>query len=101
MKIKKDDLVVILTGKDKGKKGKVLKALPQDNQVLVEGVNVVKKHQKATQTQAPGIVEKALPIHVSNVSLIDPKDGKATRIAYKTQKDGKKVRVSKRTGEVI
>jgi large subunit ribosomal protein L24 len=101
MKIKKEDIVIILAGKDKGKKGKVLKAMPKENMVVVEGVNVVKKHQKATQTQGSAIVEKTLPINASNCAIIDPKDGKAVKIAYKIQKDGKKVRVSKRTGEVI
>ncbi|MBN2780218.1 MAG: 50S ribosomal protein L24 [Alphaproteobacteria bacterium] len=101
MKIKKGDIVKILAGKDKGKEGLVLKAFPEDKKVLVEGVNVVKKHQKATQTQAPGIVEKPLPIDLSNVALLDPKDKKPTRVGYKVLEDGKKVRISKRTGEVI
>ncbi|MBN1783978.1 MAG: 50S ribosomal protein L24, partial [Alphaproteobacteria bacterium] len=98
MKIKKGDIVKILAGKDKGKEGLVLKAFPEDKKVLVEGVNVVKKHQKATQTQAPGIVEKPLPIDLSNVALLDPKDKKPTRVGYKVLEDGKKVRISKRTG---
>lgn len=101
MKIKKGDTVKILVGKDKGKDGLVLKVFPKENQVLVEGINVAKKHQKATQTQAPGIVEKTRPIHISNVSALDPKDKKPTRVGYKVLKDGKKIRVSKRSGEII
>lgn len=101
MKIKKGDTVKILAGKDKGKEGLVLKVFPQDNKVLVEGVRVVKKHQKATQTQAPGIIDKTLPIDLSNVAVLDPKDKKPTRVGYKVLEDGKKVRISKRTGEVI
>ncbi len=101
MKIKKGDKVQILTGKDKGKDGVILKVFPETNKILVEGVNIVKKHQKATQTQAPGIIEKTLPIHVSNVSLLDPKDNKPTRIGYKVLNDGKKVRFAKRSGEVV
>ncbi len=101
MKIKKGDLVQVLTGKDKGKEGLVLKVFPDTKKVLVEGVSIAKKHQKATQTQAPAIVEKSLPIDVSNVALLDPKDKKPTRIGYKVLKDGKKVRFSKRSGETI
>ncbi|MHA1541029.1 MAG: 50S ribosomal protein L24 [Alphaproteobacteria bacterium] len=101
MKIKKGDKVQVLTGKNKGKDGIVLKVFPETKKILVEGINVVKKHQKATQTQAPGIVEKTLPIHVSNVSMLDPKDNKPTRIGYKVLNDGKKVRFAKRSGEVV
>lgn len=101
MKIKKGDQVVVLTGKDKGAKGEVTKVLIADNRVIVSGVNVVKKHQKPTQFSAGGIVEKELSIHASNVSLVDPKSGEATRVGYKTLKDGKKVRVAKKSGEEI
>jgi large subunit ribosomal protein L24 len=101
MKIKKGDQVVILTGKDKGAKGEVLKTLPAERRVLVQGVNVVKKHNKPTQFSAGGIVNKELSIHVSNVALADPKSGKATRVGYKTLKDGKKVRVAKKSGETV
>ena len=101
MKIKKGDQVVVLTGKDKGKKGEVLKALPEKRRVIVQGVNVVKKHQKPTQFAPGGIEEKELSIHVSNVALADPKGGKATRVGYKILKDGKKVRVAKASGETI
>jgi len=101
MKIKKGDNVIVLAGKDKGKTAKVLVALPKENKVIVEGVHVVKKHQKATQRGKKGeTIEKTLPIHVSNVAVIDPKDKKATRIGYKVEGD-KKVRVAKRSGQKI
>jgi large subunit ribosomal protein L24 len=101
MKIKKGDQVIVNTGKDKGKKGEVLKTMPTKSRVIVQGVNVVKKHQKPTQFSAGGIQEKELSIHVSNVSLADPKEDKPTRVGYKTLKGGKKVRVAKRSGETI
>ncbi|RHK06136.1 50S ribosomal protein L24 [Enterococcus casseliflavus] len=90
-----------MTGKDKNKEGVVLAAFPKKDKVVVEGVNVVKKHQKPSQT-APqgGIVEMEAPIHVSNVMVVDPSNGEATRVGYK-EVDGKKVRVSKKTGEVL
>ena len=97
----KGDKVKVITGKDKNKEGVVLAALPKKDKVVVEGVNVVKKHQKPSQT-APqgGIVEMEAPIHVSNVMVVDPSNGEATRVGYK-EVDGKKVRVSKKTGEVL
>lgn len=101
MKIKKGDNVVVLTGKDKGKTGEVLKTLPSKSRVIVQGVNVVKKHNKPTQFSAGGIEEKELSIHVSNVALADPKDGKPTRVGYNELKSGKKVRVAKKSGETI
>ena len=101
MKIKKGDTVIVRTGKDKGKKGEVLQTLPAKSRVIVQGVNVVKKHQKPTQFAAGGIVEKELSIHVSNVSLADPKTDKPTRVGYKTLDGGKKVRVAKASGETI
>ncbi len=101
LKIKKGDQVIILCGKDKGAKGEVLKTLPAERRVLVQGVNVVKKHNKPTQFSAGGIQEKELSIHVSNVALADPKSGKPTRVGYKTLKDGKKVRVAKKSGETV
>jgi large subunit ribosomal protein L24 len=101
MKIKKGDQVIVLTGKDKGKKGEVLKAIPTENRVVVSGVNVVKKHNKPTQLSPGGIDSKELSIHISNVALIDPKKGTATRIGFKTLKDGKKVRVAKKSGETL
>ena len=101
LKIKKGDEVVVLTGKDKGAKGEVLKVLTAESRVLVQGINKVKKHQKPTQFAAGGIVEKELSIHVSNVSVLDPKSGEATRVGYKTLKDGKKVRIARKSGEEI
>lgn len=101
LKIKKGDQVVVTTGRDKGKKGQVLSVMPTENRLVVEGVNVVKKHTKPTQMSAGGIVEKELPIHVSNVAIVDPKSGEATRVGYTVAKDGKKVRVAKKSGEVI
>lgn len=100
MKIKKNDDVIILTGKYKGKKGKVLKAMPKENKVIVAGINLVKRHQKPSQENAGGIITKEMPIDVSNVSLMDPKDGKPTRVGYKI-KDEKKVRFAKKSGEII
>ena len=101
MFIKTGDKVKVITGKDKNKEGVVLAAFPKKDKVVVEGVNVVKKHQKPSQT-APqgGIVEMEAPIHVSNVMVVDPSNGEATRVGYK-EVDGKKVRVSKKTGEVL
>jgi len=101
LKIKKGDEVIVLTGRDKGKKGEVTKVLPAQNRVVVQGVNVVKKHQKPTQFAAGGIVEKELSIHVSNVSVADPKTGEATRVAYKTLENGEKIRVAKKSGEEL
>ena len=101
MKIKKGDQVVVLTGKDKGKKGEVLRAIPTENRVVVAGVKVVKKHTKPTQFSAGGIVDKELSIHASNVALVDPKSGSASRVGYKIAKDGKKVRIAKKSGEEL
>ena len=101
MKIKKGDEVVVLTGKDKGTKGEVLKVIPAERRVVVQGVNVVKKHAKPTQFSAGGIQDKELSIHVSNVALADPKSGAPTRVGYTTLKDGKKVRVAKKSGETV
>ena len=99
MKIKKGDRVRVLTGKDRGKEGVVMRALPADGKVIVDGVNVAKKHQKATRaTMQGGIIDKDLPIDVSNVAIIDPSDGKPTRVGYRVSPDGTKVRISRRTG---
>jgi len=99
-KIKKGDTVKVLTGRDKGKTGTVTQVLPKEDRVVVEGVNVVKRHQRQTQQTQGGIIEKNAPIHVSNVALVDPKSGDATRVGFKVE-DGKKVRVAKKSGEVI
>ena len=100
-KIRKGDTVMVLTGRDKGKKGSVLKVMPLEDRVLVQGVNMVKRHSRGGGTQAPGIIDKEAPVHVSNVALMDPKDGKPTRITFKVLEGGKKVRVAKRAGEVV
>lgn len=100
-RIKKGDNVVVLSGSDKGKKGSVLKVFPSENRALVQGVNMVKRHQRQTQTQQAGIVTKESPIHLSNIAHVDPKSGKATRVGTKTLGDGRKVRFAKKSGEVI
>ncbi|MBO8172774.1 MAG: 50S ribosomal protein L24 [Bacillaceae bacterium] len=101
MRVKKDDQVIVITGKDKGKKGRVLQAYPKNDKVLVEGVNMVKKHVRPNpNNQQGGIVTQEAPIHVSNVMLVDPKTGEPTRIGYKVE-NGKKVRVAKKSGQVI
>ncbi|MBV9043877.1 MAG: 50S ribosomal protein L24 [Alphaproteobacteria bacterium] len=99
-KIRKDDNVIVTAGRDKGKKGKVIKVL-DETRALVSGVNVVKRHQKQTQRAQGGIVSKEAPIHLSNLSHVDPKDGTATRIGWKELNDGRKVRFAKKSGEVI
>ena len=101
MFVKKGDKVKVITGKDKNKEGVVLTAFPKKDQVIVEGINMMKKHQKPSAT-APqgGIIETEAPIHVSNVMVVDPTTGDATRVGHK-EVDGKKVRVSKKTGEVL
>ncbi|WP_227872150.1 50S ribosomal protein L24 [Paenibacillus albus] len=100
--VKKDDTVMVITGKDKGKKGRVIAAYPRQNRVLVEGVNMVKKHTRPSQVNPQGgIIEQEAAIHVSNVMHIDPKSGKVTRIGYKVLDNGKKVRIAKKSGEVI
>ena len=101
LKIRKGDHVVVITGKDKGKKGEVLKVLPEENRAIVKGVAIVRRHQRQTTTQDGGIISKEGPIHISNLALEDPKDGKATRVGYKFLKDGRKVRFARRSGEVI
>ena len=101
MKLKKGDRVIVVAGKDKGKSGDVLKMFPKEDRAVVSGVNVARRHMKQTAAQEGGIVNKELSIHVSNLAHIDPKDGKATRVGYKVLDDGKKVRVAKRSGEVI
>ena len=100
MKIKKNDTVLVITGKDKGKTGKVLKAIPSENRVVVEGVNIQTKHQKAKQDIPAQIVKVEGPIDASNVMYYDKKAGKGSRIGYKLE-NGKKVRVSKASGQVI
>ena len=101
MKIKKGDKVIVITGKDKGKTGEVTKAMPKENKVIVSGINLAKRHQKPSQENAGGVISKEMPIHVSNVALVDPKSGKATRVAIRVEDGGRKVRVAKRSGDVI
>jgi large subunit ribosomal protein L24 len=101
-KIKRGDKVVIITGKDKGKTGTVRGIVTKTNRVLVEGLNIVKRHQRARQQgQASQIVEREAPIHMSNVMLIDPNDGQPTRVTFRRREDGSLVRVGKRSGEDI
>jgi large subunit ribosomal protein L24 len=100
-KIKKGDQVIVLAGRDKGKKGEVFQVMPKDGRALVRGVNVVRRHQRQTAQQEGGIIAKEVPIHVSNLALEDPKDGKPTRVGFKRLDDGRKVRFAKRSGEVI
>tara|TARA_B100000745_G_scaffold130817_1_gene85266 strand:+ start:18567 stop:18875 length:309 start_codon:yes stop_codon:yes gene_type:complete len=101
MKIKKGDKVIVITGKDKGTTGTVVRAMPSEDRVVVEGVHVAKRHQKARQRGQTGqIVDKTMPIHVSNVALVDPKSGKPTRVGIE-RKDGKRVRVAKKSGTII
>ena len=100
--IKKDDTVIVRAGEDKGKTGKVLKVLVEKNRAIVEGVNIVSKSAKpSAKNPQGGIVKMEAPIHISNLSLIDPKSGKATRVAVKKTDDGKKVRIAKKSGEEI
>ena len=101
VKVKKGDHVVVLTGKDKGKKGEVLKVMPAENRAIVQGVALVRRHQRHTASQEGGIITKEAPVDISNIALEDPKDGKPTRVGYKFLKDGRKVRFAKRSGEVI
>ena len=101
LKIKKGDHVVVITGKDKGKKGEVLKVMPEENRAIVKGVAMVRRHQRQTPSQEGGIIAKEAPIHISNLAIEDHKDGKPTRAGYKFLKDGRKVRFARRSGEVI
>ena len=101
LKVKKGDHVIVLAGKDKGKHGEVLQVLPKENRALVQGVNVVRRHTKQTPQQEGGIVSKESSIDLSNLAIEDPKDGKPTRVGFKTLEDGTKVRFAKRSGEVI
>ena len=101
-KIRKDDQVIVLTGRDKGKRGAILRVITKTERVLVEGVNMTKRHVKPTQADPQGgIVEREAPIHISNVALIDPESDRPTRARYQTLGDGRKVRVAARSGEVI
>ena len=100
-KIKKGDKVVVLTGRDRGRAGEVVQVMPKEERALVRGVNLVKRHQRQTMNQEGGIIQKEAPIHLSNLALADPKDGKPTRVGFKVLEDGRKVRFAKRSGDLI
>jgi len=101
LKIKKGDSVIVLTGRDKGKRGEVIEMRPKENRALVRGINIVRRHQRQTASQEGGIISKEAPIQVSNLAIEDPKDGKPTRVGFRILEDGKKVRFAKRSGEII
>lgn len=100
-KIRKGDNVVVLAGKDKGRSGEVIQMMPKEGRALVRGINMIKRHQRQSASQEAGIITKEAPIQLSNIAVADPKDGKATRVGFKTLDDGTKVRVAKRSGEQI
>ncbi|ALK09170.1 50S ribosomal protein L24 [Blastochloris viridis] len=100
-KIRKGDKVVVLTGRDKGRSGEVIEVRPTEGRALVRGVNIVKRHQRQTQTQQGGIISKEAPIQLSNLAVADPKDGKPSRVGFQVLDDGRKVRIAKRSGERI
>ena len=99
-KLKKGDKVVVLAGKDKGRTGEVVTVMPKDDKAVVRGINMIRRHQRQSQSQEGGIISKEAPIHLSNLAVADPKDGKPTRVGFEV-KDGKKVRVAKRSGATI
>jgi len=100
-KIKKGDKVVVLTGRDKGRNGEVVQVMPTEGRAVVRGVNMVKRHARQSGTQEGGIISKEAPIQLSNIAIADPKDGKPTRVGFKVLDDGRKVRVAKRSGDLI
>ena len=100
-RIRKGDRVIVLAGRDKGKKGEVFQVMPKESRALVRGVNMVRRHQRQTPQQEGGIINKEAPIHLSNIAHVDPKSGGATRIGFKVLGDGRKVRFAKKSGEVI
>ena len=99
-RLRKGDSVVVTAGKDKGRTGTVLKMMPKEDRALVQGINMIKRHQRQTQSDEGGITSREAPIHLSNLMLADPKDGKPTRVRIE-ERDGKRVRVAKRSGEVV
>jgi large subunit ribosomal protein L24 len=101
LKVKKGDTVLVISGKDKGKSGEIVTVYPKNNRVILRGINLAKRHTAQSQTSQGGIIDKELSIHVSNISHIDPKDNKATRIGYRFLDDGRKIRVAKRSGDLI
>lgn len=100
-RIRKGDKVVVLSGRDKGRTGEVIEVRPAENRALVRGVNMVKRHQKQAAGKEGGIISKEAPIHLSNIAIADPKTGKPTRIGFKIEADGRKVRIAKRSGAEI
>jgi large subunit ribosomal protein L24 len=100
-RIRKGDKVVVLTGKDKGRSGEVIKVMPSEDRAVVRGINMVTRHQRQSATQEGGLVRKEAPIHLSNIAVADPDSGKPTRIGFKHLEDGRKVRFAKRSGETI
>lgn len=100
-KIKKGDQVIVITGRDKGRSGEVVQVKPKEERAIVRGINLVKRHQRQTQKQEAGIVTKEAAIHLSNLALADPKDGKPTRVGFRILEDGRKVRFAKRSGDLI
>jgi large subunit ribosomal protein L24 len=100
-KIKKGDKVVVLAGRDRGRNGEVIRMFPAEQRALVRGVNMVRRHQKQSAQAEGGIISKEAPIHLSNLAIADPKDGKATRVGFKFLDDGRKVRFAKRSGDLI
>jgi large subunit ribosomal protein L24 len=100
-KIKKGDKVVVLAGRDKGRTGEVIQVMPKEERALVRGVNMVKRHQRQTVSQEGGIIAKEGPIHLSNLAMSDPKDGKPSRVGFRILDDGRKVRFAKRSGDLI
>jgi large subunit ribosomal protein L24 len=100
-KIRKGDKVVVLAGRDRGRTGEVVEVRPSEGRAVVRGVNMVKRHQRQTAQQEGGIISKELPVHLSNIAIADPKDGKPTRVGFKVHADGKKIRIAKRSGAEI
>lgn len=100
-KIRKGDKIIVLTGRDKGKTGEVVRVNPKAGNALVQGLNMVKRHQRQSQTQEAGIISKEAPIDLSNLAIADPKDGKPTRVGFSVTAEGKKIRIAKRSGESI
>ena len=100
-RIKRGDRVVVITGRDRGRQGEVLRVLRKEDRLIVQGVNMVQRHQRPTAGHPGGIIDKEAAIHISNVAHVDPTSGKPTRVGYKTLDDGRKVRVAKRSGEII
>ena len=101
LKIRKGDTVVVLCGRDKGKTGEVLRVRPKEQRVVVRGVNVIKRHTRPSQTTPGGVLEREAALHISNLAIADPKDGKPTRVGYRVLEDGRKVRFAKRSGEIV